>query len=566
MIKYLFLYIALLGCAKENPSPAPKLTISNANPIQFWLNGEETFNQKEECSITPICFCQKFECDDEIRIQFRDTTGKTFELVVYNSDSIELARVDFEEISSGVYEVSFIPNGLLSPSICETIKLTISQRILGSWAVKTTPANSWNSVVYGNGLFVAVAFDGTGNRVMTSPDGITWTSRTSAADNAWQNVTYANGLFVAVSADGANRVMTSPDGITWTSRSAAAPNQWNEVAYGNGLFVAVAASGVGNRVMTSPDGITWTSRTSAADNGWQAVVFGNGLFVTVANTGSGNRVMTSNDGITWTIRASASDKNWLDVAYGNGLFAAISYGGDQVMTSHDGITWTSISVTARLWTSITYGNGLFVVLNFGDVFGLVSNDGITWNSINITTANQWNGVTYANGLFVGVGVGAASTTRAILSTLTSSDMATSDCIELADDQEDCTVLIEYSNSSDFAGLVYHSSPTTTFQIRLSSVFFEESFPDEYEALDLSDSEMVQLRSEVKHKKLLELDYMPFYMYKKLQLILAHDSITIDSLPWIKLDPLNIVQARRTFPLRRASILLTEKDFVERNIL
>ena len=90
-----------------------------------------------------------------------------------------------------------------------------------------------------------------------------------------------------------NRVMTSPDGITWTIQASAADNSWTGLTYGNGLFVAVAYSGLGNRVMTSPDGITWTSRTSAADNAWFSVTYGNGLFVAVANSGIGNRVMTS---------------------------------------------------------------------------------------------------------------------------------------------------------------------------------------------------------------------------------------------------------------------------------
>jgi hypothetical protein len=68
----------------------------------------------------------------------------------------------------------------------------------------------WN-VTYGDGTFVAVAIAGTGNRVMTSPDGITWTSRTSAGDVNWRNVTYGNGTFVAVSSAGtsASTVMTS---------------------------------------------------------------------------------------------------------------------------------------------------------------------------------------------------------------------------------------------------------------------------------------------------------------------------------------------------------------------
>jgi hypothetical protein len=131
---------------------------------------------------------------------------------------------------------------------------------------------------------------------MTSPDGITWTSRISAADNQWQSVTYGNGLFVAVANTGTgNRVMTSPNGITWTIRTSAANNGWLSVTYGNGLFVAVAISGTGDRVMTSPDGINWTIRTSAADNQWNGVTFGNGLFVAVAYSGTGNRVMTSAD-------------------------------------------------------------------------------------------------------------------------------------------------------------------------------------------------------------------------------------------------------------------------------
>jgi hypothetical protein len=101
-----------------------------------------------------------------------------------------------------------------------------------------------------------------------------WTSRTSANDNTWRSVTYGNGLFVTVSGSGSgNRVMTSPDGKTWTRRTSAVDNAYHSVTYGNGLFVAVAYTGAGNRVMTSPDGSTWTSRTSAANNDWRSVTY-----------------------------------------------------------------------------------------------------------------------------------------------------------------------------------------------------------------------------------------------------------------------------------------------------
>jgi hypothetical protein len=45
--------------------------------------------------------------------------------------------------------------------------------------------------------------------------------------------------------------MTSPDGITWTSRTSAADSDWYSVIYGNDRFVAVASFGAGIQVMIS---------------------------------------------------------------------------------------------------------------------------------------------------------------------------------------------------------------------------------------------------------------------------------------------------------------------------
>jgi len=83
-----------------------------------------------------------------------------------------------------------------------------------------------------------------------------WTIRTSAVDNDWLSVCWSPelGLFCAVASTGTgNRVMTSPDGITWTIRTSAADNEWYFVCWSPelGLFCAVADSGTGNRVMTS---------------------------------------------------------------------------------------------------------------------------------------------------------------------------------------------------------------------------------------------------------------------------------------------------------------------------
>jgi hypothetical protein len=145
--------------------------------------------------------------------------------------------------------------------------------------------------------------------IRSTADQTVWTSRTSARDDEWDGVAYGNGIFVAVGAGvGTTGVMTSPEGITWTSRVAAVANAtWYGVTFANGIFVAVGfKSSVPNAVMTSSDGINWTARNSVASqsDAWNDVTFGNGIFVAVADDRT-YRVMTSSDGITWTGRTAA---------------------------------------------------------------------------------------------------------------------------------------------------------------------------------------------------------------------------------------------------------------------
>jgi hypothetical protein len=297
------------------------------------------------------------------------------------------------------------------------------------WSTRTSAGglNNWRSVTYGtdpsgNGLYVAIASSGIGNRVMTSSDGITWSSQTSAADNQWQSVTYGNGLFVAVSIDGTNRVMTSTNGSLWTPRAAAFSNAWQSVTYGSGLFVAVATSGTGNRVMTSINGTSWTIQASAADNAWQSVTYGNGKFVAVSESGTGNRVMTSTNGTSWTSQAAAADNFWQSVTYGNGKFVAVSESGtgNRVMTSTNGTTWTSQAAAAdNLWNSVTYGNGLFVaVSSSGTNRVMTSTNGTTWTSQAAAFSNAWQSVTYGNGKFVAVSSSGTTVNRVMTANTT----------------------------------------------------------------------------------------------------------------------------------------------------
>jgi hypothetical protein len=222
------------------------------------------------------------------------------------------------------------------------------------WVPRTPAAdNGWRGVCWSPELtlFVAVAESGT-DRVMTSPDGITWTIRDSAVEHQhWASVCWSpeQTLFVAVSDDSGGfwigGVMISPDGIVWQARNTI-ERDWQSVCWSpeESIFVAVASTGTGDRVMTAsslnpPIGEFWTAGVSAADNDWQSVCWSpdESIFVAVASTGTGDRVMTSSDGIIWTSQTSAADNQWNGVCWSPELtrFAAVSTDGtgDGVMTS-----------------------------------------------------------------------------------------------------------------------------------------------------------------------------------------------------------------------------------------
>jgi hypothetical protein len=107
-------------------------------------------------------------------------------------------------------------SGTASSSITFTPPVySITQTDISSWSSTTPPVTSmsWQAVAYGNGLFVAVSSSASGNQLMTSPDGINWTSRQSPVNNSWSGITFGNNTFVAVAGNASSinekRIMSS---------------------------------------------------------------------------------------------------------------------------------------------------------------------------------------------------------------------------------------------------------------------------------------------------------------------------------------------------------------------
>ena len=303
------------------------------------------------------------------------------------------------------------------------VTFTSGNSIDFGWISRASPANyGFYGITYGAGLFVAVGYNGSNNSVATSPDGINWTLRTTPG-SGWRSVVYGNGVFVAVGDNGTSRIMTSTDGISWTSINQFTTSGYLYVAYGlvNGTtptFVAVGHIGANRIIYSTNNGASWTGIATYDAFTWYSCAFGNGNFVALSSDAT--YALYSSNATTWTqTTAFQVGHDWNAVTYANGLFVAVSGGSggsgtggqnltSRVATSLDGITWTNrYSPDTIKLTGVVYGDGIFVVLgNSGTGYRTItSTDGINW--VLRPSANDsigWRQVCYGNGIFVAVAI------------------------------------------------------------------------------------------------------------------------------------------------------------------
>jgi len=380
------------------------MTISNALPVQFWINGVETFNEKNICGVEPVCFCQPFNCDDEIRIQFQDITDKPYNLQVLDSNSNELNLISIPEVSSGVYQIELIPENY---GICdETIQLKIitsSIPILSSWTNETV-GDDWNLGVNPS-LTLSTAFDF--SKSLTIP-------------------------YVVVSGE----------------------------TYDFIYDLDITTSNIANLSSLS---------LVILDGGFSQVA---SYLIADELSSSGNR--------TGTI-------------------------------------------------TVTGNTGVYIGLRFG-VNNLLNNVTVDINSFYIYDTVA----------------------------------AKSDCLDIKTDH-DCTVLLEYTNSEDFNNIVYLTSPTSEYKLRIPAQFWKEDNPMEQEDSELSNGVIKTRRQTITQKRYLEIGYLPNYMHLKTQLALMHDSLTIEGDQWKKRDAYESESIKR-YPLKRANVWLTLYNSIDDNIL
>ncbi len=294
----------------------------------------------------------------------------------------------------------------------------------GGLAFTSTNRVKWDGPLtisgFGNALAFSVTasadqFVAVGNlgRIASSPDGITWNSRTSGTRGALVGVTFANNLFVAVGGNSVQHgiILTSPDGVAWTQRSSGTDGNFGDVTYANGRFVAVGQQNDGPvLIRSSVDGIKWNAPATPppfpTTFALRGIDRGNGLFVAVGESGA---LAISLDADTWSSASSGlhSGIRPLGLAYGADRFVSVGFKDSStaaVMVSADGYAWTApeIDTSNLIMQAIAFGAGQFVAV--GTEGGVVtSGDGLSWEKQNSDTSFDLVSVVYGNGTFVAIG-------------------------------------------------------------------------------------------------------------------------------------------------------------------
>lgn len=414
-----------------------------------------------------------FDTSDWIADIYRSVDGRTWEKIIMSIRD-ELRDVTY---ANGVF-VAVGDNGTILRSTNNGL----------TWAPQTTPGIAYlRSITYGDGVFVAVGQ----TAVYTSPNGITWTDRSSGHSMpSWQSlkdVTFQNGTFYA----GGYRsdVQISIDGgVTWTRARMLDARDYDieSFAQTDGVIVATAyaSSGAAGPVLlvSGDQGATWKESNYSGFSDSDSIAFGNGKFI--AGHGSTGQTLTSNSFYPANKAPSASLNGPASAtARTTGVYSALTNDtdGDPLLVLWDfgdgSPLVESVSTTHTFATGGTYTVTLTVSDKRGGIVTRTQSVTITdpldtWTQRTSGTTSSLNDITYGADKLVAVGSG-SGTYRVSTngSTWTGGTIGTN--ISLKGIIHDGTQFIAVGQNYDFGilswiGVIYTSPDAATWTPRLSS--------------------------------------------------------------------------------------------------
>lgn len=221
--------------------------------------------------------------------------------------------------------------------------VTSTDGITWSNAYRSTRLATAEAIAYGNGVYVLLNASTTyRGRLGISTDGLIYEdigTIPGASARIWNNIVFGNGVFIALAGARTNEdsyCARSSDGRNW--ENTAPPDfKITDLAYGNGVFVATGymSSRYDYDIMYSTDnGDTWIRiRTREYDsvehNGFQKIVFAEDRFVALPYSSEfGSFSYYSSNGINWTkggeLPVPTTVYNWAGMACGGGQLLSVT--------------------------------------------------------------------------------------------------------------------------------------------------------------------------------------------------------------------------------------------------
>lgn len=281
--------------------------------------------------------------------------------------------------------------------------------------------NSLNDVAVGwqDFRFIAVGDNGT---ILTSPDGIAWTSQDSGTDVDLHAVACVFYLCYVVGDSGT--VLSSWDGETWGSLWDGPDDVSLRALDRSFVLEFVAGTNLAGDVPVlmkyNSAADTWTQIDALPDGGTSITgirtMYGPTANIHVAtqeipfpDTGM---ILTSADGLAWVeVAISAGHESTYSLLHDGERFWAGGTAG-HVYSSPDGVNWTAFqtpafmsSLTAMVHTgSMLVAHGTNEFFGLGNQVGVLTEDaGATWQTFEIGDDYETRGLAYADGRFVSVG-------------------------------------------------------------------------------------------------------------------------------------------------------------------
>jgi hypothetical protein len=363
---------------------------------------------------------------------------------------------------TGYYKVDGVPvNNQFYPAL----STATAEKALNTWTPQlgypgfNPNRSAWSPEL---GLFGITVAQGTGGRVITSPNGVNWTNQRTGVDLSLCNNVSGNivsclstsgvvpGMNIGlVSGAGTVPANTTVSGIidistfstnnTITGLTNSVLNTdfqyfgitWCPDLSGTGYFLASRSNGIATstqQIITSTNGVNWTARTTPTGfNDPHMFSYSPQLKRVICGRGGGSAFdpafIYSNDGISWTTVSNPVPENfYFESAWSDqlGLFCSVAFNGTsnkKVILSRDGINWTPVDISANVSNEYSVVRwspelGIFCALIRNTTPNvMISSDGFNWQFYSTPSSINYRNLIWSPQLRVFVAVSESGTNR-----------------------------------------------------------------------------------------------------------------------------------------------------------